>query len=71
MGVGHHADIISPYFQHVKAFLVDGLLLGDVKPQALGDVTAKELYKSFTTIFPSPKIIFKYDVQLEQVWPRL
>ena len=57
MGVGPHAEIISPYFQHVKALLVGGLLLGDVKPQALGDVTAKELYKSFMTTFPPPKII--------------
>ena len=71
MGVGPHAEIISPYFQHVKALLVGGLLLGDVKPQALGDVTAKGLYKSFTTTFPPPKIIFKYDIQWEQVWRRL
>ena len=52
MAVGPHAEIISPYFQHVKALLVGGLLLGDVKPQALELVTAKELYKSFTTTFP-------------------
>ena len=71
MAVGPHAEIISPYFQHVKALLVGGLLLGDVKPQALELVTAKELYKSFTTTFPPPKIIFKYDVQWEQVWRRL
>ena len=71
MSVGPHAEIISPYFQHIKALLVGGLLLGDVKSEALERVTAKELYEGFTTTFPPPKIIFKYDVQWEQVWIRL
>ena len=71
MGVGQHAEIISPYFQHVRALLVGSLILGDVKPEALRLVTAKELYRGFTTTFPPPKVVFRFDIQWELVWIRL
>ena len=71
MGVGPHAEMISPYFQHIKALLVGGLILGDIRPEALHSVTAKDLYKGFTTTFPPPKIIFKYNIEWNQVWFRL
>ena len=71
MRVGPHAEMISPYFQHIRAVLVGGLILGDIRPEALHLVTAKDLYKGFTTTFPPPKITFKYNIEWDHVWFRL
>ena len=68
---GGHAEIISPYFQHMRLLLTEGLMLGDVSVDALGKVTAKELYKGYTSTLPPPKIVFKYDVDWNLVWERL
>ena len=51
MSSGPHAELISPYFQHMKALLCGGCLLGDVEPRKLKKVTARQLYMSFTTSF--------------------
>ena len=71
MANGPHAELISPYFSHMKSLLSGGIVLGDVNPQNLKLVTAKTLYKGFTSSFPPPKIIYKYDVEWSQVWVRL
>ena len=34
-------------------------------------VTAKNLYLGFTSTFPPPKVVFKFDVNWGQVWARL
>ena len=39
-----HAELISPYFLHMKALLVSGLALGDVKANELKKTSAKTLY---------------------------
>ena len=72
MGMGPHAELISPYFFHMKALLVGGILLGDVKARRLGETTAKNLYASFTSSFPPAKIEYKFaDVEWSRVWRRL
>ena len=71
MGQGPHAEIMTPYFQHMKALLVGGLTLGDIEVDKLKLVTAKALYLGFTTTFPPPKVVFKYDIEWMQVWLRL
>ena len=71
MALGPHAEIVSPYFQHMRFLLVQGLTLGDVTLATIRRVTAKELYQSSTTSFPPPKVVFKYDVDWSLVWKRL
>ena len=68
---GPHAELISPYFQHMRLLLVEGLVLGDIVAGNLGSVTAKSLYQGYTSSFPSPKIVFKFDVDWPLVWSRL
>ena len=62
MANGPHAELISPYFSHMKSLLSGGIILGDVNPQNLKLSTAKALYKGFTSSFPPPKIVYKYDM---------
>ena len=68
-----HAEIISPYFSHMKELLVAGIVLGDVDVSNLRKSTAKSLYTSFTTSFPPPKIVYKYEAEVDwsSVWMRL
>ena len=71
MSSGPHAEFISPYFQHMRLLLTEGLVLGDISAGTLGRVTAKELYDSFTSSLPPPKVVFKYEVDWQLVWERL
>ena len=71
MSDGPHAEIISPYFLHMKALLVGGLVLGDIEESKLKMVTAKALYEGFTSTLPPPKVVFKFDIDWSKVWERL
>ena len=71
MGVGSHAEIPSAYFLHMKALLVGGFVLGDLKVDSLHQATAKVLYEEFTSSFPPPKVVYKFDVEWQTVWQRL
>ena len=71
MGPGPHAEILSPYFQHMKALLTGAVILGDIDVKKLKLVTAKSLYMGYSSTFPPPKVVFKWDVVWEQVWTRL
>ena len=71
MARGPHAEIISPYFMHMKALLVCGLVLGDVKANELKKTSAKTLYEGFSSSFPPPKIVYKFDIDWSKVWKRL
>ena len=61
-------ELILSYFLHMKALLVGGLVLGDIE---LKKLTAKTLYEGFTSSFPAPKIVFKFDIDWSLVWCRL
>ena len=67
MGPGPHAEILSPYFQHMKALLTGSVILGDIDVMKLKLVTAKSLYMAYTSTFPPPKVVYKYDVIWELV----
>ena len=71
MGQGPHAELMSPYFQHMRSLLTGGIILGDIDVSKLKLVTAKYLYKQFTYTFPPPKVVFKNDADWELVWSRL
>jgi hypothetical protein len=71
MARGPHAEFVSTYFQHMRLLLTEGLVLGDVCATKLRGVTAKALYDGFTSSFPPPKVIFKYNVDWQLVWDRL
>ena len=71
MAEGPHAEIVAPYFKHMRLLLVEGFVLGDVSVASLKSVTAKALYENGTTSFPPPKIIYKYDIDWQLVWTRL
>ena len=71
MGQGPYAEILSPYFQHMKALLVSGIVLEDIDVTKLKLVTSKKLYLGFTSTFPPPKVTFKFDFDWTQVWIRL
>ena len=71
MAVGPHAEIISPYFSNMKDLLVAGIVLGDVNAKNLRKTTAKSLYTSFSSTFPPPKVVYKYEVDWDMVWMRL
>ena len=68
---GSHAEIISPYFKHMRLLLVEGMLLGNIEGGQIGKVTAKALYEGYTSSFPPPKVEFKYEVEWTLVWDRL
>ena len=57
MAEGPHAEIVAPYFKHMRLLLVEGLVLGDLCVASLKSVTAKALYESCTTSFPPPKVV--------------
>ena len=71
MGQGPHAEIISPYFLHMKALLVGGIVLGEIQVSNLKKTSAKILYAGFTSSFPPPKVEYKFDIDWSQVWRRL
>ena len=71
MAEGPHAEIVCEYFQHMRLLLVEGLVLGDLSVDNIKMVTAKELYEGYTTTFPPPKVVYKYDVDWPLVWERL
>ena len=70
MGVGPHAELVSPYFQHMKSLLTGAVILKDIDVTKLNLVTAKGLYKGFSSTFPPPKVVYKYDVDWDLVWIR-
>lgn len=71
MAGGPHSEFVSSYFQHMRLLLVEGLVLGDLTVNTVRSVTAKGLYEEYTSTFPPPKIIFKFEVDWSTVWERL
>ena len=59
---GPHLEMISAHYKHMRLLLVEAFVLGDVMVNNLKGVTTKSMYISYTTIFPQPKVVFRYDV---------
>ena len=55
----------------MKALPTGGLALGDITVRKLKKATAKDLYLGYTSTYPPPKIVFKFNVDWEMVWKRL
>ena len=68
MAAGPHAEIISPYFQHMKELLIAEITVGDIDVKHLRKVSCKSLYSGFTSTFPPPKVVYKYDIDWSKVW---
>ena len=51
--------------------MVEVLVLGDVNAESLKEVSAKFLYQQYTSSFPPPKVVFKFDCDWSVVWSRL
>ena len=60
MSRGPHAELLSPYFQHMKALITGVFALGDISVGKLKKVTAKELvwkWLQYTVMYPSSREI--------------
>ena len=55
----------------MKALVSGAVLLEDIDVTKLRLVTAKGLYLGFTSTFPPPKVVYKFNVDWAQVWTRL
>ena len=62
---------MSSYFLHMKALLIGGIVLGEIQVSNLKKTSAKTLYAGFSSSFPPPKIVYKFDFDWSQVWKRL
>ena len=71
MKQGPHAELVCPYFMHMRLLLVEGLLLGDITTASMKNVTVKSLYENYTSTFPPPKVMNKFVVDWALVWERL
>ena len=73
MAMGPNADIIFPYFSHMNSLLVGGWRYcpKDIEIQKLKKISSKTLYASFSSTFPPPKIVYRFDTDWTQVWKRL
>ena len=71
MGQGPHAEIISPYVLHMKSLLQVAFVLDEIQIENLHLVTANSLYLVFTSSFPPPKIVSKYNADWCKVWQGL
>ena len=71
MAAGPHAEIISPYFKHMKELLISEIVIGGINVKELRKVSCKALYSGFTSTFPPPKVVYKYDIDWNRVWGNL
>ena len=72
MGVGDHADEVPEYFQHLKRLFLESHALEIINVDRLNLVPAKQIYEDFTSSFPPPKVIYKYEnLPWNDIWQRL
>ena len=72
MGVGDHANRTPAYFQHLKQLFLEAHAAEIIDVEHLNKISAKEIYKDFTSSFPPPKVIFKYEnMPWDDIWDRL
>ena len=72
MGTGSHADRTPAYFQHLQELFKEAHANEVIKVENLNEVPAKDIYKDFTSTFPPPKIVYKYEtLPWNEIWDRL
>ena len=69
---GQQPVIVPDYFQHLRRLFLQAHALEIINPDRLNAVPCKEIYADFTSSFPPPKIIYKYeDLPWNEIWARL
>ena len=72
MGTGVHSDRTPTYFQHLQQLFMESHANEIINVTRLNSVPAKQIYKDFTSSFPPPKIIYKYEnLPWDEIWDRL
>ena len=71
LGQGLHAQEVPPYFQHLNILIKEAVNRKVVQVDKLELATAKFIYKDYTTDFPPPKIMEKYELPWDIVFARL
>ena len=72
MGYGDHANHTPEYFQHLKQLFLEAHALEIIDVEHLNKISAKEIYAEFTSSFPPPKVVFKYEnMPWDDIWDRL
>ena len=63
---------VPEYFLHLKTLFLQAHALEIIQVENLNAVPCKEIYADFTSTFPPPKIIYKYeDLPWNEIWERL
>ena len=71
MGLGVHAQNVPFYFQFLRDLFEEAVRMEVVKVDRLDLVTAKKIYKEYTSALPTPKIMDKYQLPWNIVFKRL
>ena len=72
MGGGDHAGRTPDYFQHLQRLFMEAHATEIVDSNHLNKIPAKDIYADFTSTFPPPKVIYKYEnMPWEEIWGRL
>ena len=72
MQPGAHAVIVPEYFQHLQKLFLESHALEIINIERLNSVPAKKIYEDFTSSFPHPKVIYKYEnLPWNDIWVRL
>ena len=67
MAKGPPAKIVTPYFQHLRLPMIEGLVLGEIELEEIQSVTAEKCYDGYSTTSPPPKVIYVYVVYISPV----
>ena len=69
---GPHPAVVPDYFQHLRTLFTQAHALEIINVENLNAVPCKEIYADFTSSFPPPKIVYKFDnLPWDEIWGRL
>ena len=72
MRLGPHAVIVPEYFLHLQNLFLEAHALEIINVERLNLVPAKQIYQDYTSSFPPPKVIYKYEnLPWNDIWQRL
>ena len=72
MQPGAHAENVPEYFQHLQKLFLQAHALEIINVERLNAVPAKKIYEDFTSSFPPPKVIYKFEcLPWNDIWERL
>ena len=61
MRLGPHAVTVPEYFLHLQNLFLDAHALEIINVERLNLVPVKQIYQDYTSSFPPPKVIYKYE----------